>query len=87
MRVLAPLGLDKVMAIMSAALTSKLMVAGSRLAGVYFILKMKVLRPPDSKPLVGVLAVRLRPTRLAVIKSAASAASPEGFPSRDQVGC
>ena len=27
-----------------------------------------------------------RPARKAVIKSAASAASPEGFPSRDQVG-
>ena len=30
-------------------------------------------------------AAAVRPE--AVIKSAASAASPEGFPSRDQVGC
>ena len=29
---------------------------------------------------------RRRPAGKAVIKSAASAASPEGFPSRDQVG-
>ena len=44
------------------------------------IFKMRVLAP------LGLVTLVVPGARIAVIKSAASAASPEGFPSRDQVG-